>query len=255
MIKVVILGSGNVGTHLFKAFNKKNSEIKIKQWYSRNLKDLAPYSDLVKITDQLDKLEFADVYILAVNDDSIYELSTQLLFSNRLVCHTSGSKSKNELNLKNRSAVFYPLQTFSKESEIDFSKIPICLESTNPNDMITLKKISKSLGCTYYEIDSNQREKLHLAAVFVNNFTNHMYTIAKSITDKSKIDFNILKPLITETVNKINTLDPKEAQTGPAIRGDKKTIDKHLMDLENEKHRQLYKLITNLINDLDHEKL
>jgi predicted short-subunit dehydrogenase-like oxidoreductase (DUF2520 family) len=225
------------------------------KWYSRNLKDLAPYSDLVKITDQLDKLEFADVYILAVNDDSIHDLSTQLLFSNRLVCHTSGSKAKNELNLKNRSAVFYPLQTFSKESEIDFSKIPICLESSNLEDMITLKKISKSLGCTYYEIDSNQREKLHLAAVFVNNFTNHMYTIAKSITDKSKIDFNILKPLITETVNKINTLDPKEAQTGPAIRGDKKTIDKHLMDLENEKHRQLYKLITNLINDLDHEKL
>ena len=255
MIKVVILGSGNVGTHLFKASNKKNSEIKIKQWYSRNLKDLAPYCDLVKITDQLDKLEFADVYILAVNDDSIHDLSTQLLFSNRLVCHTSGSKPKNELNLKNRSAVFYPLQTFSKESEIDFSKIPICLESSNHEDMITLKKISKSLGCTYYEIDSNQREKLHLAAVFVNNFTNHMYTIAKSITDKSKIDFNILKPLITETVNKINTLDPKEAQTGPAIRGDKKTIDKHLMDLENEKHRQLYKLITNLINDLDHEKL
>jgi predicted short-subunit dehydrogenase-like oxidoreductase (DUF2520 family) len=121
--------------------------------------------------------------------------------------------------------------------------------------MITLKNVSKALGCSYHEIESNQREKLHLAAVFVNNFTNHMYTIAKEITDKSKIDFNILKPLITETVNKINTLDPKEAQTGPAIRRDKKTINKHLMDLENEKHRQLYKLITNLINDLDHEKL
>jgi predicted short-subunit dehydrogenase-like oxidoreductase (DUF2520 family) len=82
-----------------------------------------------------------------------------------------------------------------------------------------------------------------------------MYTIAKDITDKSKIDFNILKPLISETVNKIYKLDPKEAQTGPAIRGDNKTINKHLASLENEKHKELYKLITDLINDLDHEKL
>ena len=122
MIKVVILGSGNVGRHLFKAF-KNNSEIEITQWYSRNIKDIHPYSNFVEITDQLDKLVLADLYILAVSDDSIHDLSNQLSFSNRFVCHTSGSKSKNELNLKNRSAVFYPLQTFSKESEIDFSKI------------------------------------------------------------------------------------------------------------------------------------
>jgi predicted short-subunit dehydrogenase-like oxidoreductase (DUF2520 family) len=254
MIKVVILGSGNVGRHLFKAF-KNNSEIEITQWYSRNIKDIHPYSDFVEITDQLDKLVLADIYILAVSDDSIHDLSNQLSFSNRFVCHTSGSKSKNELNQKNRAGVFYPLQTFTKEIEVDFSKIPICLESSNSEDMITLKKISKTLGCSYYETDSNQREKLHLAAVFVNNFTNHMYTIAKDITDKSKIDFNILKPLISETVNKIYKLDPKEAQTGPAIRGDNKTINKHLASLENEKHKELYKLITDLINDLDHEKL
>ncbi len=254
MIKVVILGSGNVGTHLFKAFSN-NPEFKIKQWYSRNIKDISPYSDFVEITDQLNKLVLADIYILAVSDDSIHDLSNHLTFTNRLVCHTSGSKSKNELNQKNRAGVFYPLQTFTKEIEIDFSKIPICLESSNSEDMITLKKISKALGCSYYETDSNQREKLHLAAVFVNNFTNHMYTIAKDITDKSKIDFSILKPLISETVNKIYKLDPREAQTGPAIRGDNKTIDKHLVSLKSEKHKQLYKLITDLINDLDHEKL
>lgn len=254
MIKVVILGSGNVGTHLFKAF-KNNSKFEINQWYSRNLKDISQYSNSVKITDQIDKLEFADIYILAVNDDSIHDLSTQLSFTNRFVCHTSGSKPIDVIDLKNRSGVFYPLQTFSKESEIDFSKIPICIESSNAEDMITLKNVSKALGCSYHEIDSNQREKLHLAAVFVNNFTNHMYTIAKEITDKSKIDFNILKPLISETVNKIYTLDPKVAQTGPAIRGDNKTINKHLLVLKSKKHKELYELITYLINNLEHEEL
>ena len=127
MIKVVILGSGNVGTHLFKAF-KNNSKFEIKQWYSRNLKDISQYSGFVKITDQLDQLEFADMYVLAVNDDSIHDLSTQLSFTNRFVCHTSGSKPIDVIDLKNRSGVFYPLQTFSKESEIAFSKIPICIE-------------------------------------------------------------------------------------------------------------------------------
>ena len=254
MIKVVILGSGNVGTHLFKAF-KKNIGFEIIQWYSRDLNDINSYSNSVKVTDKIDELDFADIYILAVNDDSIYDLSTQLSFTNRLVCHTSGSKSIYELNKKNRTAVFYPLQTFSKGTEIDFSKIPLCIESSNSEDMLILKKITKSLGCKYYEVDSKQREKLHLAAVFVNNFTNHMYTIAKDITDKSNIDFNILKPLITETVNKIYTLDPKKAQTGPAIRGDIKTINKHIKDLESKDHKLLYKLLSSLINNLDYEEL
>ena len=178
MIKVIILGSGNVGTHLFKAF-KNNIDIEILQWYSRDLKNINQYSDVVKITDKLNDLEVADVYVLAINDDSINKLSSNLPFTNRLVCHTSGSKSINELHSKNRQAIFYPLQTFSKDSKIDFTKIPICLESYNLKDMNTLKNIATSLSCDYYEISSIQREKIHLAAVFVNNFTNHLFTIAK----------------------------------------------------------------------------
>lgn len=254
MIKVVILGSGNVGTHLFKAF-KNNNQIHIIQWYSRKIEDLYQYSSSVKITDKIKDLDNADLYILAVNDDSIHELSALLPFKNRLVCHTSGSKSINELNKNNRTAVFYPLQTFSKDSELDFTKIPLCLETENLDDMNTLKSIVNYLGCKYYEIDSNQREKLHLAAVFVNNFTNHMFTIAKTITDDSSIDFDILKPLISETVNKIYKLDPKDAQTGPAVRKDEKTINKHIQDLKSKEHRELYRLLTSLINNLANEKL
>ena len=254
MIKVIILGSGNVGTHLFKAF-KNNIDINILQLYSRDLKNISQYSNVVNITDKLNDLEVADVYILAVNDDSINELSSQLPFTDRLVCHTSGGKSINELHSKNRQAVFYPLQTFSKDSKIDFTKIPICLESYNLKDMNTLKNIATSLSCDYYEISSIQREKIHLAAVFVNNFTNHLFTIAKEITDDSNIDFNILKPLISETVQKIYKLDPKEAQTGPAVRNDRETINKHIQDLKSNDHKQLYKLMTSLINNLDHEKL
>jgi len=254
MIKVVILGSGNVGTHLFKAF-KNNNRIHIIQWYSRKIEDIYQYSSSVKITDKIKDLDNADLYILAVNDDSIHKLSSLLPFKNRLVCHTSGSKSINELNKNNRTAVFYPLQTFSKDTELDFTKIPLCLETENVEDMNTLKSIVNYLGCNYYEIDSNQREKLHLAAVFVNNFTNHMFTIAKTITDDSSIDFDILKPLISETVNKIYKLDPKDAQTGPAIRKDEKTINKHIQDLKSKEHRELYRLLTSLINNLANEKL
>jgi predicted dinucleotide-utilizing enzyme len=121
MIKVVILGSGNVGRHLFKAF-KNNSEIEITQWYSRNIKDIHPYSNFVEITDQLDKLVLADIYILAVSDDSIHDLSNQLSFSNRFVCHTSGSKSKNELNQKIELEFFTPFKLLQKKLKLIFQK-------------------------------------------------------------------------------------------------------------------------------------
>ena len=128
MINVVILGSGNVATHLFKAF-KTVDDIDIKQWYNRNLGSLEQYKKDVEVTNNLEDLKVADIYILAVSDDAINELSNKLPFNNKFVVHTSGAMTLHQLDKKNDRGVFYPLQTFSKDVEIDFSYVPFCLDT------------------------------------------------------------------------------------------------------------------------------
>ena len=140
------------------------------------------------------------------------------------------------------------LQTFSKEKEIDFSTVPFCLEAENKEDYLLLEKIAKTIGRKIYSVNSEQRKALHIAAVFVNNFTNHLYTIGNDICEKHQVPFEILQPLIQETSEKIKTLSPKKAQTGPAIRNDKKTIKSHL-ELLSKEQQEIYKLITQAIKN------
>jgi len=253
MLEVVILGSGNVGNHLVQRF-EKSTDVNVIQWYNRNLPNINSFPKSIIKTNNINNLLEADIYIIAVNDDKIREVSSKLKFNNRLICHTSGSKNLKELSSKNRRAVFYPLQTISKSSDINNIKTPFCIECENKDDTKILEKLCNSIDSKFYNINSKQREKLHLAAVFVNNFTNQMYSIAKEITDENNIDFDILKPLILETANKINNLDPKSVQTGPAIRGDFETIKKHINNLTDIKHKSVYKILSSLINK-DYEKL
>ncbi len=145
-----------------------------------------------------------------------------------------------------RRGVFYPLQSFSKDQELDFKNIPITIETEFKKDKELIEKLASSISNYVYSIDSKQREKLHLAAVFANNFSNFMFTIAKDLSDEYNFPFDILKPLILETANKIQVTDPRKAQTGPAIRNDKKVIDKHLSQLKGEK-KEIYKLISESI--------
>ena len=243
MISVVILGAGNVATHLFKAFNKSEKTI-VNQWFNRTIKSIDLYKNLVEVTNDLSNLKEADVYILAVSDDVISNLSSKLPFENRLVVHTSGSVGIHDLDKKHRRGVFYPLQTFSKEADMDFSNVPICIEATNKTDFNTLKLLAKSIGSSSYKASTEQRNSLHLAAVFANNFTNQLYRIAHEITESKNTDFNILKPLILETAKKIQTMSPYMAQTGPAKRNDKKTLKKHLKLLEDPHHKNIYELLT-----------
>jgi len=140
------------------------------------------------------------------------------------------------------------LQTFSKEKEMDFSTVPFCLEAENKEDYLLLEKIAKTIGRKIYSVNSEQRKALHIAAVFVNNFTNHLYTIGNDICEKHQVPFEILQPLIQETSEKIKTLSPKKAQTGPAIRNDKKTIKSHL-ELLSKEQQEIYKLITQAIKN------
>jgi predicted short-subunit dehydrogenase-like oxidoreductase (DUF2520 family) len=148
------------------------------------------------------------------------------------------------LDPKNRRAVFYPLQTFSKEKPIDFKSVPVCLEAENENDLQILKQLAHSISNAVYEINSEQRKALHVAAVFVNNFVNYLYQMGNEICDANAIPFEILKPLIQETANKIATLSPKNAQTGPAKRNDLKTIAAHEEFLKDENQAAIYKLLT-----------
>lgn len=254
MINVIILGAGNVATHLYKGF-KKAPGITVKQWYNRSLNSLQIYKSEVALTDNLPDLLDADVYILAVSDDAVASLSEALPFKNKLVVHTSGSVNIHDLDRKNKRAVFYPLQTFSKELEVDFSKVPICVEVLEKEDEKFLKNLAKAIGSKSYKVNGEQRSALHLAAVFVNNFTNQLYRIAHEIAESKSVDFEILKPLITETARKVETLSPYLAQTGPAKRGDKKTIKKHLSMLENNLHMEIYTLLTKSIQQTHGEKL
>jgi len=144
--------------------------------------------------------------------------------------------------------VFYPLQTFSKAAEVDFTQVPICIEALNNKaDLPILKKLAKAIGSESHKVNSDQRAALHLAAVFVNNFTNQIYRLAHEITESQGAEFDILKPLIKETARKLDDLSPYMAQTGPAIRNDKKTIKKHLKLLKNKHHKNIYELLTSSI--------
>lgn len=247
MIKVILLGSGNVATHLFQAFSKA-SEVEVVQVFSRTLSKDFPEaiqtSDFTKISD-------ADMYIICVSDNAITSVSNQLKFENKLVVHTSGSTDFNLLDKKNRRGVFYPLQTFSKNKSVSFTEIPICLESEHVSDYLLLEKVAQSISNSVHKIDGNQRKALHVSAVFVCNFTNHLYQIGNEICNQNNIPFPILQPLIEETASKIKTLSPKEAQTGPALRKDSKTIAKHIDFLSDENQVEIYKLLTKSIQNVE----
>lgn len=246
MISVVILGAGNVATHLFKGFKKTNT-VSVVQWYNRSLSTIQSYKNLVDITDDLSALKNADVYVLAVSDDAISALSSKLPFKDKLVVHTSGSVGVYDLDSKHRRGVLYPLQTFSKDTFMDFANVPICYETIHKKSYPILKALAEGLGSPIKRVNSDQRRVLHLAAVFVNNFTNQLYRVGHEITESEGAEFDLLKPLILETAKKVQDISPFRAQTGPAKRHDKKTIKKQLKALENPQHKAIYELLTNAI--------
>lgn len=248
MIQITLIGSGNVAQHLLSSFNKSDA-VEIIQVYSRKLESVSHLIPIDKITDNFDDLAEADVYIIAVSDDAIAEVSSKLPFKNRLVVHTSGSASMESLDDDNRKGVFYPLQTFTKGKEVDFKDIPICIESQFNDDYNVLKKLADSISEKVFTINSEQRRSLHVSAVFVNNFVNHLYSIGNAICDGHQVPFEILQPLIRETADKIMSLSPDDAQTGPAKRNDQTTIESHLDFLSDENHKNIYKLLTQSIQD------
>lgn len=227
MISVLIVGNGNVATHLLQVF-KTLDELSVFHIHSRNIMNVPK----------------ADITILAVSDDAIRDVSSKI--TNDFVVHTSGSVAMDQLQNTTRKGVFYMLQTFSKEKEIDFKEVPFCLESEHETDLKTLNYLSHLLSKKVYHISSEQRKALHVAAVFANNFTNHLYKIANDICNTHHVPFEILHALIEETAQKVKTLQPKDAQTGPAIRNDQQTLKNHLLLLDSHQ-QEIYKILTKSI--------
>ena len=254
MINLVILGAGNVATHLFNAFTVAKN-ITVIQVYNRSENSLGYFKEKTNTTTSISKLIDADVYIIAVSDDNIATLSEKLPFHNKLVVHTSGSVAMQQIGNNNNTGVFYPLQTFTMGKEVDFKSIPLCIEATQKNDLQLLKTLAKSISNNVYHIDSKQRKALHIAAVFVNNFVNHLYQKGEEICKENNVSFDILKPLIFETAQKAIQLSPDKSQTGPAKRNDQKVLEQHLTDLNTTKQQEIYKLLTKSIQETYGNKL
>lgn len=243
-----MIGSGNVGTHLAKVLFEKGYEIV--QVFSRDKGKAALLANQVNaeaITDLNLLRRSADLYILAVKDDAILELSTKLKLSG-IVVHTSGTASMESIAaISDKIGVFYPLQTFSRERNIEWYSLPICLEANKEDILQSLEHLAKNLSNCVVSLSSEDRRWLHLAAVFVNNFANHLLLEAKTITDSRNIPFEILRALAVETALKAFSIGPFEAQTGPAKRGDSQTLQKQLNMLPDENIKIVYRLLSEAI--------
>lgn len=248
--KVVFIGSGKVATNLSLAFHKVG--IRVLQIFSRNIENakiLAKKTE-ADFIDDLSKLnQNADIYFFVINDDAIFSVLENHSFKNKILVHTSGSLEMDVFNnITGNYGVFYPLQSFNKQNILTFDFIPLCVEASNAYTLSQLKKIANLISKEVYEIDSNQRKILHLAAVFASNFTNFMYIVAEEILKKEGLDFKILFPLIKQTALRVAENSPSDLMTGPAKRKDMKIIKKHLDFLEDyPEYKEIYNILSEKI--------
>lgn len=252
MISAVVLGTGNVAKQLYTALIKSPG-LELAQVVGRSQESLTYFSEVTTSND-FRNIVNADIYIIAVNDDAITSVSHSLVSKKGIVAHTSGAMEMDIIPFDNRG-VFYPLQTFTANKALDFTTIPICIEANHLDSLNLLRTLGDLISENVYEISSGQRQKLHLAAVFSNNFVNHMYHVAESICLQEGLPFALLQPLIRETAEKINTMSPKEAQTGPARRNDTKSMEKHLELLKHSSQRELYELLSEAITQVYEKEL
>ncbi|WP_224491067.1 Rossmann-like and DUF2520 domain-containing protein [Robertkochia flava] len=254
MKSVVIIGFGNVGQAFTKAIAGTDN-FEVVQIFCRNGK-LKTSSFPCPVTFDMKELLPADLYLICVSDDAIGEVSNDLPFRNRLVVHCSGSIPMTALSAAQRRGVFYPLQSFSPDKAVEWSEVPFCLEAEKEDDIELLTALARELSDRVYSLSSEQRKRLHLAAVLVNNFVNHLYYLGESYCREHDIPFDILHPLISETALKIQNIPPYEAQTGPARRNDQKTLNSQLLQLKGSSLEEIYKtLTTSIIATYEREKL
>jgi predicted short-subunit dehydrogenase-like oxidoreductase (DUF2520 family) len=248
--KISIIGSGNVAWHL--AHTLDAARHTILQVYSRNTEKAQALANPLnaQVVNNISQLsDDIDVLLLCISDDAIETIAPDLIHHRCLIAHTSGAMNM-EL-LKNTSpfyGVFYPLQTLSAGKKVNFYEVPVCVEGNNGASEKILFALGNTISNKVQYINSQERKYLHLAAVFANNFTNALYAKAAEILEQQKLNFDLLRPLILETAQKIQKLPPSEAQTGPAKRHDENTINKHLDLLpEGSDKAKIYRLLTDTL--------
>lgn len=235
-MRITIIGSGNVATHLAAAF--KNAGHRIVQVYSRDAHNAAllAYHVGAEAIDDLENVNpETDIFVISVKDDAIVDVAQQLARYKKLMVHTSGATHIEALlSVTDNAGVFYPLQTFSKTKEVDFWSVPLCIEGGDEQITRNLEQLARTISNNVYRVSSAQRKTLHLAAVFACNFPNYLYGAAQRLLSESGMGFEMLRPLILETAQKVQARFPVDVQTGPAVRNDKNTMAIHLQMLNNE---------------------
>lgn len=247
MNKVVIIGSGNVAEALAQAF--AGSGVHLVQIFARNAVRAQAVAGLAGCgwATRPEELAAADIYLLAVSDRAVAEVAASLpIPPDAVVAHTAGSVPLEALPAKfARRAVFYPLQTFTSGRRIDFGEVPLFIEASTPELQAEMERFAHRITRHVHHADSARRAQLHLAAVFVCNFVNHMYAVGEGLLGDAGLDFDLLKPLIAETTAKaLDAASPAAVQTGPAVRGDEPTQQRHAAMLDDELLRTVYQAIS-----------
>lgn len=248
-MKIVIIGTGNTATVL--GHKLKAAGHKILQVYGRDTSAASQlaYELGTESTNYWNVVSRdADLYILAVSDIAIKEILSELQLPDKTIVHTAASVSKNVLkNAARHFGVFYPLQSLKKEMGY-LPDIPIVIDASDGSTLKELELLAQSISGRVVEAGDEQRMKLHLAAVIVNNFVNHLYALAESYCNNEGIDFDLLLPLIKETAGRLSYISPSQSQTGPALRNERETIEKHLELLKNYPHlKKIYEIFTESI--------
>ena len=250
MKTVTFIGSGNVATHLAKAFYAAGHQVL--QIWSREYDHAEALANQV-FAEPIDRLNLlyptADVYILAITDDALFDLALDLRLRDALVLHTAGSVSLKVLQpISRKNGVIWSPQTFIRDIPMDYSQLPFCIEGSSPEVETAIRELLEPVSQHIFRIDTAQRQWLHLAAVMTNNFGKAINALAQDILQQNNIPFEILHPLITMTAEKIKQGGLWQQQTGPARRRDQKTIDnQRRLIADNDKMLQLYDLMTELI--------
>lgn len=254
-MRIVFIGAGNLATNLAKALYRKGN--RIMQVYSRTMESARMLAEKVESapTVSLDSIVAdADIYIISVKDSVLKGVMEKLCATVRqgLFVHTAGSMSVDVFKgHATRYGVFYPMQSFSKLREVDFSDIPFFVEANNDADKILLHELASTLSDSVYDISSEARKHLHLAAVFACNFANHCYELSEEVLEKYGIPFSVMLPLIDETARKVHSVSPRMGQTGPAVRYDENVINMQRGLLaDNRRIQQIYDVMSNSIHEV-----
>ncbi len=252
-MRVVLIGAGRLATQLGQALFREGHDII--SIYSRTMESAQALAEKLysSPTDSIDVLpKKADVFIVAVKDAALESLMGHLVQGreDQLIVHTAGSMTMSLFNgLANHFGVFYPMQSFSKERQVDFHEIPIFIEASDEGSLQTLKNLAESISHVVYELTSEERKYLHLSAVYACNFANHCYALAAQILEEHGLPFSVMLPLIDETARKVHQMHPRDAQTGPALRYDENVMEKQIQLLSNHPEmKDIYQLMSKSIH-------